>query len=136
MFSNNKCTRSIAAAAAAIAVAVGGFAVINSNSGSGTAGTATAAQPGIPAKGSGGAWAPAGAGTFGKTPTAWSEGTGTIITGAAADKAKAAAIAANYTGIVNRVLELSDGSYVVHLIGTRGVHHVFVDTTFKVVAAV
>jgi hypothetical protein len=138
--SSNKVTKSIAAGAAAVAVAVGGVAIANSNSSNGTSGTATAAQTapaqtGVPAKGSGGAWAPAGAGAFGQVPKGWSPGTGTIITGAAADQAKAAAVAANYSGTVNRVLKLSDGSYVVHLIGTRGVHHVFVNTAFKVVGA-
>src|SRR4051794_1964368 len=140
MFSN-KVTKSIAAGAAALAVAVGGVAIANSNSSNGMSGAATSAQTaapaqaGVPAKGSGGAGAPARASAFGQAPTGWKPGTGTIITGAAADQAKAAAVAANYTGTVNRVLKLSDGSYVVHLIGTEGVHHVFVNTTFKVVAA-
>jgi hypothetical protein len=149
---SNKLTKFIAAGAAAVAVATGGLAIANSNSSNGTSGTATAAQTapaqagpraqtgasgqaGVPAKGSGGAWAPAGAGAFGQVPKGWSPGTGTIITGAAADKAKTSAIAANYSGTVNRVLKLSDGSYVVHLIGTQGVHHVFVNTDFKVVGA-
>jgi hypothetical protein len=38
---------------------------------------------------------------LGQIPQGWQPGTGTIITGAAADKAKAAAIAAGYKGTVS-----------------------------------
>ena len=65
-------------------------------------------------------------------PPSWRPGTGTIITGAAADKAKAAALDAGYSGTVNRVLKLSDGSYAVHMFATSGPHHVFVSTDFNV----
>jgi hypothetical protein len=58
-----------------------------------------------------------------------------IITGAAADKAKAAALAAKYTGTVNRVLKLSDRSYAVHMFATSGPHHVFVNKDFMVTGA-
>jgi hypothetical protein len=68
----------------------------------------------------------------GQIPQGWTAGSGTIITGAAADKAKAAALAAGYKGTVNRVLKLSDGSYAVHFIATSGPHHVFVSKDFKV----
>jgi hypothetical protein len=64
-------------------------------------------------------------------PQNWRPGTGTLITGAAAEKAKAAALA-KYSGTVNRVLQLSDGSYVVHMFATSGPHHVFVSKEFKV----
>jgi uncharacterized lipoprotein YajG len=46
-------------------------------------------------------------------------GMGTTVTGAAADKAKAAALA-KYPGAAERVEKLSDGSYVVHVIRSRG----------------
>jgi hypothetical protein len=68
----------------------------------------------------------------GQAPQNWRPGTGTIITGAAAEKAKAAAVAAYPGGTVNRVLQLSDGSYAVHRIGTASPHHIFVSTDFKV----
>ena len=139
MFSR-KLSRSIAAGAAAVAIAVGGIAIGNSSSSNG-AGTATAAQttatgaptsppsqpltPGQP-------HAPSKPTQSGQIPKGWTAGSGTVITGAAANKAKAAALAAGYKGTVNRVLKLSDGSYAVHFIGTTGPHHVFVSTAFKI----
>jgi hypothetical protein len=33
------------------------------------------------------------------------------------------------------VLQLSDGSYAVHLLGTSGPHHIFVSKDFKVTGA-
>lgn len=72
----------------------------------------------------------------GTVPANWSPGTGTIITGEAADKAKAAAMAKYPGGTVNRVLKLNDGSYAVHMIKVRWPHHVFVDKDFKVSGAI
>jgi hypothetical protein len=71
----------------------------------------------------------------GQVPASFSAGTGTIITGTAADKAKAAAVAAYPGGTVNRVVRLSDGEYNVHIIGVNWPHHVFVNQNFKVVGA-
>ena len=68
----------------------------------------------------------------GQAPQNWSPGTGTIITGAAADKATAAAVAEYPEGTVNRVLKFSDGSYAVHRIATPAQHHIFVSKDFKV----
>ncbi|HEV7884093.1 MAG TPA: hypothetical protein VGO81_11015 [Solirubrobacteraceae bacterium] len=144
MFSR-KLTRFVAAGVAAVAVAAGAFAIGSSSSSTGTSGTANAApaaaaRPGpgtgpraghVPPNGRPGT-APSQAARTGYVPPNWQPGTGTIITGAAADKAKAAALAAKYAGTVNRVLKLSDGSYVVHLIATSGPHHVFVSKAFKV----
>jgi hypothetical protein len=124
MFSR-KLSRFVAAGVAAVAVAVGGFAIGNSSSSKSASGTANAAP--AAARGQ--------APRSGQIPQNWRPGTGTIITGAAADKAKAAALAAKYAGTVNRVLKLSDGSYVVHLIATSGPHHVFVSKDFKVTGA-
>ena len=124
MFSR-KPTRFIAAGAVAVAVAVGGYAIGNSSSSSDasrSANTAPAGQSGQPQ-------------VDGQAPQNWSPGTGTIITGAAADKAKAVAVARYPGGTVNRVLKLSDGSYAVHRIGTRAPHHVFVSKDFKVTGA-
>ena len=60
---------------------------------------------------------------------------GTIVTGAAANKAKAAALAAYPGGTVNRVVLLSNGEYNVHMIAVNWPHHVFVSTNFKVLGA-
>jgi hypothetical protein len=117
---------SIAAGAATIAVAAGGFAIANSSS-SGSA-SGAAAAPAAQSR-------PAAQSTqtrTGQVPQNWSPGTGTIVTGAAADKAKAAAVAKYPAGTVNRVLKLSDGSYAVHRIATPAPHHIFVSKAFKV----
>ncbi|MDQ6796223.1 MAG: hypothetical protein M3067_15670 [Chloroflexota bacterium] len=120
-----KLTRSIAAGAAAIAVAIGGYAIANSSSSNGASGAATAAPPAQSGQ----------APRVGQVPQNWRPGTGTIITGASADKAKAVAVAKYPGGTVNRVLKLSDGSYAVHRIGTSAPHHVFVSKDFKVTGA-
>jgi hypothetical protein len=121
MFSR-KLTRFIAAGAAVIALAIGGYAIGNSTSGDGGSGTANAAPAGRSAQPQ----------VNGQAPKNWSPGTGTIITGAAADKATAAAVAKYPGGTVNRVLQLSDGSYAVHRIATPAPHHIFVSKDFKV----
>ena len=133
-----KLTRFVAAGAAAVAVAIGGFAIANSNSGNGASATANAAPPAqsgqAPLARSGQAppGQSGGPSPSGQVPQNWSPGTGTPITGAAADKAKAVAVAKYPGGTVNRVLKLSDGSYAVHRIGTPAPHHVFVSKDFKV----
>jgi hypothetical protein len=71
----------------------------------------------------------------GQIPASFSAGAGTKITGTAANKAKAAAVAV-YPGVnVNRVVLLSDGEYNVHIIGVNWPHHVFVNQNFQVVGA-
>jgi hypothetical protein len=125
-------TRYIAAGAAAIAVAIGGYAAINSTSSNGasSANGGTVAkvvpfhrgQPG-PSK------------VVGQVPANWRPGTGTIVTGAAANKARAAAVAAYPGGTVNRVVLLSNGEYNVHIIAVSWPHHVFVSKDFKVLGA-
>jgi type IV secretory pathway TrbL component len=122
MFSG-KLTRSVAAGAAAVALAIGAYAVGNStSSSSATSRTATSAPAAQSAQASGG----------GQVPQGWSPGSGTIITGATADQAKAAAVAKYPEGTVNRVLQLSDGSYAVHRIATPAPHHIFVSKDFTV----
>jgi hypothetical protein len=126
---SRKPTRFVAAGAAAGAIAIGGFAIADSSSSS-SANTATAAKV-IPfQKGQ-----PSPATKVGQVPASFKAGTGTIITGAAADKAKAAAVAAYPGGTVNRVVLLSDGNYNVHIIGVNGPDHVVVNQSFKVVGA-
>jgi hypothetical protein len=73
--------------------------------------------------------------SVGQIPAAFKAGSGTIVTGTAADKAEAAALAAYPGGNVNRVVLLSDGQYNVHMIGVNWPHHVFVTSPFTVVGA-
>jgi hypothetical protein len=133
MFSR-KLTKFIAAGAAALAVAIGGLAIGNSTSASNgasvTASAATAAKV-IPFdRGN-----PSPSKVVGQVPQGWSAGSGTIVTGTAANKAKAAAVAAYPGGIVNRVVLLSNGDYNVHVIAVNWPHHVFVNQDFKVTGA-
>ena len=71
----------------------------------------------------------------GQIPANYSEGSGTIVSGTAADKATEAALAAYPGGVVDRVVQLSDGEYEVHYIGVNWPHHIFVNQDFKVVGA-
>ena len=73
--------------------------------------------------------------TVGQIPSNYKQGSGTIVSGATADKATEAALAAYPGGVVDRVVQLSDGEYEVHNIGVNWPHHVFVNTDFKVVGA-
>jgi hypothetical protein len=70
--------------------------------------------------------------SVGQIPSDYTEGDGTIVTGAAADKATAAAQAVVPGEIVDRVVQLSNGEYEVHNIGGNWPHHVFVSANFKV----
>jgi hypothetical protein len=155
---SRKLTKPIAIGAAAIALAIGGTAIVHSSSSSSASGTANAATATTNAP-TGTATAPTGTANaptattnapsaaqpgqhqpnqtvVGQVPQNWSSGSGTIITGAAADQAKAAALAKYPGGTVNRVLQLSDGSYAVHMIKISWPHHVFVSTTFAVTGAI
>jgi hypothetical protein len=71
----------------------------------------------------------------GQIPASYSEGSGTIVSGTTADKATEAALAAYPGGIVDRVVNLSNGEYEVHYIGVDWPHHVFVNQDFKVIGA-
>jgi hypothetical protein len=72
---------------------------------------------------------------IGQIPPNYSQGSGTIVGGAAANKATEAALAAYPGGIVDRVVLLSNGEYEVHNIGVDWPHHIFVSQDFKVVGA-
>ncbi|EPD67241.1 hypothetical protein [Streptomyces sp. HGB0020] len=63
----------------------------------------------------------------------YTEGEGTIQTGAVAYKATTAAQAVVPGGIVDRVVRLADGEYEVHNISINWPHHLFVNKDFKVV---
>jgi hypothetical protein len=71
----------------------------------------------------------------GQIPANYSQGSGTIVSGAAANKATEAALAAYPGGVVDRVVKLSNGEYEAHNIGVNWPHHVFVSQSFKVVGA-
>jgi len=71
----------------------------------------------------------------GQIPTNYSQGSGTIVSGTTANKATEAALAAYPGGVVDRVVQLSNGEYEVHNIGVNWPHHVFVNQDFKAVGA-
>ena len=73
--------------------------------------------------------------TVGQIPASYSQGSGTIVSGTAANKATEAALAAYPGGVVDRVVQLSNGEYEVHYIGVNWPHHIFVNQNFKVVGA-
>ena len=131
MFSR-RLTRLLAAGAAAVAVAIGGVAIANSSSGGSGSGSASAAAAKVIPFHRG---EPSPAKVVGQVPSSFRPGTGTIVTGAAAEKAKAAALAAYPGGTVNRVVRLSDGEYNVHVIAVNWPHHVFVNKEYKVTGA-
>ena len=79
--------------------------------------------------------APATARQAGQIPANYRQGSGTIVSGTAANKATEAALAAYPGGIVDRVVKLSNGEYEVHYIGVNWPHHIFVNQDFKVVGA-
>jgi hypothetical protein len=71
----------------------------------------------------------------GQVPANYSQGSGMIVSGTAANKATEAALAAYPGGIIDRVVEISNGEYEVHNIGVNWPHHIFVNQDFKVVGA-
>jgi hypothetical protein len=79
--------------------------------------------------------APSTSKTVGQIPANYSQGSGTIVSGTAANKATEAALAAYPGGVVDRVVQLSNGEYEVHYIGVNWPHHIFVNQNFKVIGA-
>ena len=73
--------------------------------------------------------------SVGKIPTDYQSGSGTIVGGKTASEATQAALAAYPGGIIDRVVQLSNGDYEVHNIGVNWPHHIFVSKSFKVVGA-
>jgi hypothetical protein len=78
---------------------------------------------------------PSAAKQVGQIPANYSQGSGTIVSGTAANKAAEAALTAYPGGIVDRVVALSNAGYEVHNIGVNWPHHIFVNPNFKVVGA-
>jgi hypothetical protein len=72
---------------------------------------------------------------IGQIPANYTEGSGTIVSGTTANQATEAALAAYPGGVVDRVVQLTDGEYEVHYIGVNWPHHVFVSQDFKVLGA-
>jgi hypothetical protein len=79
--------------------------------------------------------APATAKQDGQVPANYTEGSGTIVSGTPANSATQAALAAYPGGVVDRVVQLSNGEYEVHNIGVNWPHHIFVNQSFQVVGA-
>ena len=79
--------------------------------------------------------APATSKTVGQIPADYTQGSGTLASGTTANKATEAALAAYPGGVVDRVVELSNGGYEVHYIGVNWPHHIFVNQDFKVIGA-
>jgi hypothetical protein len=73
--------------------------------------------------------------SVGQIPASYTQGSGTLVSGTAANKATTAALAAYPGGIVDRVVQLSNGEYEVHNIGVNWPHHIFVNSDFMVVGA-
>jgi len=71
----------------------------------------------------------------GQIPANYQQGSGTIVSGTTANKATKAALATYSGGVVDRVVQLSNGEYEVHYIGVNWPHHIFVNQNFKVVGA-
>jgi hypothetical protein len=110
--------------------------------------TITASKVVVQATGGGGAATPSAAAVVpfqrgaqstskqvGQIPANYSQGSGAIVSGTAANKATEAALATYPGGVVDRVVKLSNGEYEVHNIGVNWPHHVFVNQSFKVVGA-
>ena len=68
----------------------------------------------------------------GQIPANYSQGSGTIVSGTTADKATEAALAAYPGGVVDCVVQLSNGEYEAHYIGVNWPHHIFVNQDFQV----
>ena len=119
-----KLARSIPARKTAVAIVIVAVAIISFSSVTGVLRAQKLAQSGPNQR------------VEGQVPENWRPGMGTIITGEAADKARAAALVKYPGGTVNRVLKLSDGSYAVHMIKIRWPHHVFVSKNFEVTGAI
>ena len=71
----------------------------------------------------------------GTIPSDYTQGSGTLASGTTADKATEAALAVYPDGVVDRVVELSNGDYEVHTIGVNWPHHIFVNADFQVIGA-
>lgn len=74
-------------------------------------------------------------GSVGQVPKGYTQGSGTLVSGAKAEKATEAALKSYAGGVVDRVVQLGNGDYEVHNIGVNWPHHVFVNRNFTVIGA-
>ncbi|MEY9861094.1 hypothetical protein ABH935_006734 [Catenulispora sp. GAS73] len=72
--------------------------------------------------------------SYGTIPTDYTEGQGTIVGAGTANQAVQTALQKYPGGIVDRVVQLPDGDYEVHDIGTN-IHHIFENSSFQVIGA-
>jgi len=72
--------------------------------------------------------------SYGTIPSDYTEGQGTIVGAGTANQAVQTALQKYPGGIVDRVVQLPDGDYEVHDIGTN-IHHIFEDSDFQVIGA-
>jgi hypothetical protein len=72
--------------------------------------------------------------SYGTIPSDYTEGQGTIVDATTSNEAVAAALATYPGGIVDRVVQLGNGDYEVHDIGTN-MHHIFENSSFQVIGA-
>jgi hypothetical protein len=114
---DNRLIKITAGTAAAVVIVLGGVAIGRTGSGS-----SASATPGGAPDGGGPGIMQGGGGP----------GAGAAITGTTATKVKDAALAKYPGGTVERVMQLPDGSYVVHVITGKGEVHVLVSKAFKV----
>jgi hypothetical protein len=73
--------------------------------------------------------------TVGQIPSDYTQGSGKLVSGTKATKATEAALKAYAGGVIDRVVQLSNGDYEVHNIGVNWPHHIFVNKDFKVIGA-
>lgn len=73
--------------------------------------------------------------TVGQIPSSYKQGSGKILSGATANKATEAALAAYAGGVVDRVVQLSNDQYEVRTIGVNWPHHIFENADFHVIGA-
>jgi hypothetical protein len=72
--------------------------------------------------------------SYGTIPSDYTEGQGTIVGADTANQAVQTALQKYPGGIVDRVVQLPDGDYEVHDIGTN-IHHIFENSSFQVIGA-
>jgi hypothetical protein len=73
--------------------------------------------------------------TVGQIPSSYKQGSGKILSGTTANTATEAALTAYPGGVVDRVVQLSNGQYEVHNIGVNWPHHIFENADFQVIGA-
>jgi hypothetical protein len=73
--------------------------------------------------------------TVGQIPSSYKQGSGTILSGSAANKAIEPALLTHPGGVIDRVVQLRNGDHEVHNIGVSWPHHISVNSDFKVIGA-